>query len=220
MAQAGIRSPVQTCNPFNVRAQIVVGGLTSHLVSARNSFNQEALQRLVQKIADRDHDAFASLYILTSEVLLTLLCRRLVNTHHAEDVRNDVYLQVWRSAHSYDPARGPEMAWIMNIARTRSIDHIRARPRTFFQLTSEIPDPTDDGYFEDVLRCRVYLDKPMRTLSAEQQLLLKLAFLDGRSHSEIAEYLGGVPMGTIKTPIRQTLVALRAVHVSTRPKVL
>jgi RNA polymerase sigma-70 factor, ECF subfamily len=129
----------------------------------------------------------------------------------AEDVQQEVFLEVWRRGASYDPARGSLSTWIMVIARSRAIDALRKRmreprdPAGTLAVIEQIEDPSETP---DELLERWRVAGLLRRLPREESQLLRLRFYDGLSQTEIAERTG-MPLGTVKMRMVQGLNRLR-----------
>jgi len=169
---------------------------------------------LIGRTAARDEAAFAELYDRSSALVHGLVLRILREPALAEEVTLDVYLQVWRQAERYDPARGSARAWLLLLARSRAIDHRRAaavEPRERESadyarlLPATEPGPEDHTAISERRRLvtRACID-----LAPEQRQVIELAYFRGLSHSEIAAELGQ-PLGTVKTRIRAGMMRLR-----------
>lgn len=175
---------------------------------------QEVWAVVMSKIAGGDQAAMAQLYDETSPLVYSLAMRMLGNTADAEEVTLDVYTQAWRTADRYRRDRGTVFAWLMNMARSRSIDHIRARtarsksnePLTHTDLVRDPADTPDR--LSEVAEQRTLLRAALAELPADQRTSIELAFFSGLSHSELAERLGE-PLGTVKTRIRSGMLKLR-----------
>jgi RNA polymerase sigma-70 factor, ECF subfamily len=134
------------------------------------------------------------------------------NPTHAEDLVQDTFVKVWRTASSYDAARGSLDTWVLLIARSLAIDLIRRRVlETRTLATQEDPEsmvePGPEGQVEAhdlVERARM----AMGSLTAGQRAALELAYFQGKTSAEVAE-LEGIPVGTAKTRIRSALAKLR-----------
>jgi RNA polymerase sigma-70 factor (ECF subfamily) len=170
---------------------------------------------LIERVAGRDEIALAALYDGTAALVHGLALRILADTHVAEEVTMDVYLQVWRHAVHYDRARGAPIAWLLTLARSRAID--RRRARASHQRESEPLEvvagarATETGPEENtaISERRRRVQSVLIGLNAEQREAIELAYFGGLSHSEIATKLGQ-PLGTIKTRIRLGMTRLRS----------
>ena len=173
--------------------------------------------RLLAAVARRDEGAFAQLYDLYAPILLGLLLRILHSRAEAEDVLQEVFLQVWQQAHSFDPARGRPFTWLVTLARSRAIDRLRAvesRERTARRSAEDSPagEPAsarEEAADELTLRAERagMVRGALAELSEEQRSTLLLAYLGGLSQTEIAEQTGQ-PLGTVKTRTRSGLKKL------------
>lgn len=169
--------------------------------------------RLISRLVGGDAAAAAELYDRYAGQVLGLARRILRNDSDAEEVVQDVFSQVWRTAGRYQPARGSLTAWLLVITRTRAIDRLRARQAR--------PESVADAFPEEVVASGPSV--PDRMLSAEeaarvrdalvalpdaQRTALELAYYEGLTQSEIAARLSE-PLGTVKTRIRTALATLR-----------
>lgn len=172
---------------------------------------------LLERIKQDDSSALDALYARYSSPVYSLVWKILQNPEEAEDVALDVFWQVWQQADRYDASRGAPPAWIFTVARSRAIDHLRARHRRE-DRTISFDDPAvnldslDDEAAPDQVatfrQARDAVREAMTSLSGVQREAIDLAFFKGLTHVEIAERLGQ-PLGTIKTRIRQGLIKLR-----------
>jgi RNA polymerase sigma-70 factor (ECF subfamily) len=151
----------------------------------------------------------SELYDRYSKVVYAVALRVLQDAAGAEDVLQDVFLQLWRNPDAFDASRGSLAAWLAVIARHRSIDRLRKRrPETDIEdcVIASGPDLRDETE-------RALLIEKVRgaleVMSPEQRQAMELAFFQGLTHTEIAEKTGE-PLGTIKTRIRSGLQQLRA----------
>lgn len=173
------------------------------------------LAALLLRVADQDQAAFADLYDAVAARVHGLALRVLRNPAMAEDVTQEVFLQVWREAPGFDPARGSALAWLMTIAHRRAVDRVRseeaqsARLHRYESLHEAAPfDSTAEaGELRwEAARVRRAIDmvgEPHRTT-------LMLAYFEGLTHREVAERTQ-VPLGTAKTRIRDGLRKMRQV---------
>jgi RNA polymerase sigma-70 factor (ECF subfamily) len=165
------------------------------------------------RVADGDELAFAGLYDeLAASVYGT--ARRIVRDPAlAEEIAQEAFVQLWRTAPRFDPRRGSVRGWALTIARRRAVDRVRSeqasRRRELGDVQAALP-PSDDPADATV----VALDgerarRAVSALSDVQRQALELAFFDGLTHVEVAERLG-LPLGTVKTRIRDGLLRLRS----------
>ncbi len=133
----------------------------------------------------------------------------------AEEVTQDTFLRLWERGHTYDPARGAFLPWLLTITRRRAIDILRQRQRRepsdleAFSLDEHPYLWEQLGESDEWSDLRRTLFDALRSLPEEQRMAIALAYFYGLSHGEIADYLG-VPLGTIKTRIRLGMSKLRA----------
>ena len=173
-----------------------------------------ALLKTLQRMAEGDHPALAACYDLMSSVVFSLAVRMLRDRSAAEDVSQDIFVQVWRQAGNFDPSRGSPEAWIMMIARTRILDRLRSRKAgvVLKPVGENLPDaPAADDWPDDLAISRedaANVRQALTGLPMEQKEAIELAFFDGLTHMEISEKIS-VPLGTIKTRIRLGLMKIR-----------
>jgi RNA polymerase sigma-70 factor (ECF subfamily) len=168
--------------------------------------------KLLKAIAARDEAALAQLYDHYRVILFGLLMRILSNREEAEDVLQEVFLQVWRKAEDFDENRGRPFTWLVTLARSRGIDRLRtlaARDRVAEAGAKEVVDAVSDAA-TDAFKSeqRGLVNKALAQLPDEQKRPLMLAYFDGLTQSEIATRLGA-PLGTVKTRMRTGMMNLR-----------
>jgi len=165
--------------------------------------------RLVARIRAGDQQAMSELYDRYAGVIYAVALRVLQDTAAAEDVLQDVLMQLWRSPDAFDASRGSLAAWLAVISRHRAIDRLRRRhPETDLEdcVIASGPDLREEAERSLVIdQVRAVLAE----MNPNQRTVLELAFFQGLTHSEIAEKTGE-PLGTIKTRIRTGLQRLRA----------
>jgi RNA polymerase sigma factor (sigma-70 family) len=174
--------------------------------------------RLARPQAHRESEqALRELYDLTSSKLFGLAWRVVGNREWAEDVLQEAYLTIWRSAGDYKAALSPPMAWMGLIVRSRALDFLRRRASERADTTQELddaisdtvagesPNPMDTSQASEQAWA---LHECLRKLEGRQREVLSLAYLRDLSHSELAEQLK-LPLGTVKTWIRRGLEQLR-----------
>jgi RNA polymerase sigma-70 factor, ECF subfamily len=159
---------------------------------------------LLDRLAAGDHAALGEVYDRYAGLVNGLALRILRNTAEAEEVIQEVFVQIWRQAERFDPARGSAEAWICTIARSRALDRLRRRTSRREDSDEAITGASDMPRTVEALAVRKALDG----LSADQRTALELAYYEGLTQSEIAERLGE-PLGTVKTRIRTAMIRLR-----------
>jgi RNA polymerase sigma-70 factor, ECF subfamily len=170
---------------------------------------------VVGQVAESNEAALAQLYDGTSSMVYSLALRVVRDPSSAEDITIEVYLQVWRSAASYDPERGEVLPWLATLARSRAIDYLRARKARRSELEDNIHEIAElrDSRPNPELECITagnsrLLHSAIGKLSSEQREVMELAYFSELSHSEIAKRTG-LPLGTVKTRIRSGMMDLR-----------
>jgi RNA polymerase sigma-70 factor (ECF subfamily) len=167
----------------------------------------------LRAIAQRDEQALATLYDRYSSILFGLLLRILHSRPEAEDVLQEVYLQIWQQAAAFDPARGRPFTWLVTLARSRAIDRLRmleSRDRTARAAAKEPLIEGGEASIDDLAirtEQREIIEGALAQLPEEQRRALVLAYLNGMSQSEIAAKTGQ-PLGTVKTRTRAGLMKL------------
>ncbi len=182
------------------------------VVSARQA-EGAALADLLSRAAQSDSDAFAELYDRTSARIYGMTLRVLRDPGFAEETTQEVFLQVWRTASSFDAARGSALSWLMTLAHRRAVDRVRTeqsntdreivfetrnQPGEFDQVTEEVLERFEK---RAVLEC-------LDTLTAMQRESVALAYYGGHTYREVAEHLD-VAVPTVKSRIRDGLIRLR-----------
>ena len=182
-----------------------------------------ALSDLLARAGLGDRAAFAALYEQTSAHLLGVVLRINRDQAQAEDVLQEVYVNVWRAAQKFDAAQSQPLTWLTSIARNRAIDSLRrsqSQPK-LQSRSSTTPDEDADVYdtvADDAPGPLDLLSRAsdaralaacMAALSAPQRQSVALAFFDGLSHAEVAESMRQ-PLGTVKSWVRRALLALKS----------
>ena len=173
---------------------------------------QTADVELLKAVARGDEQALAQLYDSYRVILFGLLVRILNSREEAEDVLQEVFLQVWRRARDFDETRGKPFTWLVTLARSRAIDRLRslgARDRVAQASVREAAEEVSDAA-RDTFRSeqRALVTSALSQLPEEQKRPLVLAYFDGLTQSEIAAKLGA-PLGTVKTRMRAGMIKLR-----------
>ena len=167
---------------------------------------------LLQAIARGDEAALARLYDQYRVILFGLLVRILNSREEAEDVLQEVFLQVWRRAGDYDTQRGKPFTWLVTLTRSRAIDRLRAlgsRQRLATSAAQEQPEEASDALKETYRsEQKEIVRRALADLPEEQRRTLLLAYFEGLTQSEIAAKINA-PLGTVKTRMRSALTKLR-----------
>ncbi len=167
---------------------------------------------LVARVAARDADALGALYDRYGRLMFGVLRALLPTPEAAEEVIQDAFHSVWRSAASYTPARGAVRTWLFAIARNAGIDWLRTKGRRIssersLDTASELRDVRADELLESV-SLRTGVRDALGALPAEQREVVVLAFYGGMTQTEIAARTGA-PLGTVKSRARLALARLR-----------
>jgi RNA polymerase sigma-70 factor (ECF subfamily) len=163
---------------------------------------------MLTRIGQRDENAMEEIFRRYSGPVYSVALRVLRDSSQAEDVLQEVFLQLWRKPAAFVQNRGSLGAWLVVIARNRAIDVLRRRKPSdsvddvVLASTVNVADEAERNTMMEKVR-RVIADLPM-----EQRKSLELAYFEGLSHTEIASRTGD-PLGTVKTRIRQALISLR-----------
>jgi RNA polymerase sigma-70 factor (ECF subfamily) len=167
---------------------------------------------LVQAIARRDKDAFEQLYRRHSALLFALGLKILGDRADAEDVLQDTFIQIWKTAESYDSNRGKALGWLIMLTRSRAIDRLRSRGTRARATEAAGLEPRDDGPLPGQRASASETQRIVRgaidALPAEQRTPIELAYFWGLTQTEIAQRLGQ-PLGTVKTRMRAAMLRLR-----------
>jgi RNA polymerase sigma-70 factor (ECF subfamily) len=162
----------------------------------------------VTAVKSGDQRAMAELYDRYSSIVYAVALRVLGDTMAAEDVLQEVFLQLWRNPSAFDAARGSLAAWLAVISRNRAIDFLRKRTPVMDiedVIVSVTPDLVNEA---DRSRAAEKVRGVLGAMPSVQRSALEMAYFQGLSHSEIASKTGE-PLGTIKTRIRAGLMTLR-----------
>ncbi len=171
---------------------------------------------LLRRVAQGDRVGFEELYDRFSGVLFSTAYRVLNNQEAAEDVLQDVFVQIWEKAPLYDPARGKPMTWAVTLTRNKAIDRLRSTQRRSrlqddVQRESETFEQFDDRSSFDALasgETSKMVREAIQKLSKDQREAIELAFFSSLTQTEISERLKE-PLGTIKARIRRGMLRLR-----------
>jgi RNA polymerase sigma-70 factor, ECF subfamily len=173
---------------------------------------------LMLRVAGGDQGAFAALYDQLAPLVFGVSKRVLHDASYAEEVSQEVFLEIWRQAPRFDGSRGSVRAWAATIARRRAVDRVRSeqarrdRHRADAAVADPQPAATDEVAIDRDLRSRAAA--ALDQLSPPQRQALELAYFGGCTHVEIADRLG-IALGTAKTRVRDGLIRLRQVMETT-----
>lgn len=171
-------------------------------------------EELLQRIALKDKEAFAMLYDRYGRPAYSLACRIVGDGHDAEDVVQEVFLNVWRLARSFDERRGVARSWLLSSVHHRAVDVCRRRRG---QPSLDFPGVDSNHYQSGVGDVwqgvssnldRQMVEKALAQLPVEQKQAIELSYFGGYTHREIAEKLN-IPLGTVKSRIRMGVERLR-----------
>jgi RNA polymerase sigma-70 factor (ECF subfamily) len=167
---------------------------------------------LLHAVQRGDEAALAALYDRYRSILFGLILRILHSQPEAEDVLQDVFIQVWQRASSFDETRGKPFTWLVTLARSRAIDRLRqleSRGRVATEAVRETIDRVSDAV-ADTFRSEqsTIVNSAMARLPEDQRRTLLLAYFEGLTQSEIAQRTGE-PLGTVKTRMRSGTLKLR-----------
>jgi RNA polymerase sigma-70 factor (ECF subfamily) len=168
---------------------------------------------LLTRVAGGDQLAFGELYDQTAPRVLGLVKRLLKDHAQSEEVTQEVFLEIWQTATRFDTARGSASSWMLTMAHRRAVDRVRAsqagRDR---DLRIGVRDlDTDFDSVTESVEIRIEherVERALGRLTELQRQAVRLAYYGGYSHSEVAAMLG-VPIGTVKTRLRDGMIRLR-----------
>ena len=171
------------------------------------------LKTLLDRSAAGDERAFAELYDLTSARVYGMVLRVVRDAAQAAEVTQDIYLEVWRQSARFDAAKGSVLPWLLMIAHRRAVDRVRSaqssvvRDDKYAVVNAERPyDSVSEQAQANIEAQRVR--KVLADLTGPQREAVSLAYFGGYTHSEVAELLH-IPLGTVKTRIRDGLIRMR-----------
>ena len=164
-------------------------------------------------LKERNNQAFGFLYDNYAGALYSIIKQIITdNNELASDVLQEVFINIWRKIETYDQTKGRLFTWMLNIARNASIDTLRSKSYQNSQKNQELPDNVyNKGVANQTTEPNIDnigLKKVLETLRPEHRVLVELAYFKGFTHEEIAEMMT-IPLGTVKTRIRNALLQLR-----------
>ena len=176
--------------------------------SAQYRAASEVEKSLLARAASGDQQGMTDLFDRYGRLVYSVALRVLKDPGQAEDVMQDVFFHLWENPASFVSARGSLGAWLLVVARNRSIDSIRRRKPSDSVDDVVLPAKTNLALEAERNTIMEKVRAVMNGLPADQQKSLQLAFFDGLSHAEIAARTGD-PLGTVKTRIRSALISVR-----------
>jgi RNA polymerase sigma-70 factor (ECF subfamily) len=174
---------------------------------------EASLEDLLAASARGDELAFARLYDQTSARVYGMVLRVIRDAAQSAEVTQDIYLELWRQSARFDRTKSALVPWLLMIAHRRAVDRVRSaqssavRDNRYAELNTERPYDNVSEQVETSLEAQ-RVRKVMNDLTEAQREAVSLAYFGGYSHSEVAELLH-IPLGTVKTRIRDGLIRLR-----------
>ncbi len=174
-----------------------------------NSKTTYSEQELVALLQQRNEKAFGYLYDNYSGALFGIVNSIVTDKEIANDVLQNVFVNIWRKIESYDATKGRLFTWMLNIARNASIDEVRSKGFRDSQKNQSLSENVDVPGAVTVPSIEdVGLKKVLTKLKGELRVLIDLSYFQGFTHEEISKALN-IPLGTVKTRIRSALIQLR-----------
>ena len=175
---------------------------------------REALRAAMIRLADGDSAALEEIYSATRVKLFGICYRILGDRKEAEDALQDVYVNLWQRADRYNPERASPISWLATFARNRAIDRLRTgKVRSGAVPVEEASPLADEAPLADALLVdaerNAQIHKCLSGLEKDAQSYIRSAFFEGRTYAQLAE-AANVPLGTMKSWIRRSLIKLRA----------
>ena len=171
-------------------------------------------ESVLRRVADGDEAAVKDVMDQFGGLVWSLARRSCPNAADAEDATQEIFLEIWKSAHRFDASKGSETLFVAMIARRRLIDRIRKQSREPYKDSIDEPgiQLTQDGAEKWAETCAEasLAAQAVAMLKPQQKLVLEMGLLRGLSHSEIAAATG-MPLGTVKTQMRRGLIKVREI---------
>ena len=173
-----------------------------------NTYNENDLVLLLKS---RDSKAFSYLYDNYSASLYGAIAGIIPDSDAAPDILQEVFVKIWRNIKSYDATKGRLYTWMLNITRNHTIDKTRSKDFNYRAKTTELSENVyNNKPGLDVKMDDVGLKKTLGNLPEENRKLLELAYYQGYTQEEISKMLN-IPLGTVKTRLRATIIQLRKI---------
>lgn len=166
---------------------------------------------LIVLIKERNQKAFAYLYDNYSKALFGVINNIVHDQEESEDILQNTFVKIWNNFDSYDAAKGRLYTWMLNISRNMAIDFTRSKQE---KIKSKIQEPTESVYYknrlyvEDNAHEAIGLRTIVENLKEDQREIIDLAYYQGYTQDEISKKMN-LPLGTVKTKVRQALIVLR-----------
>ena len=173
--------------------------------------------QLMQKIKAKDADALEQLYDLYNRLLFGMILSIVKKREEAEDVLQEVFVNIWEKAHTFKEGRGNVYSWLVTLTRNKAIDRIRSKDyKTQQKASQSVHEPAFflEGDKFDPLETTIHSDrasmvkKALKEIPEAQSKVLKVAYYRGLTQSEISDHLE-IPLGTVKTRTRQGMIKLK-----------
>lgn len=165
----------------------------------------------MRQLKEKDARAFGYLYDHYSPAIYGVILRIINEEELAHDIMQDVFVKIWKSIQQYDATKGKLFTWMLNIARNTSIDTLRSKTYKFDRKIQELGNnvnSVDSNLSVSTKVDHLGLNKVLATLKTEQRTIIDLAYFKGYTQEEISKELD-IPLGTVKTRIRNALIQLR-----------
>jgi RNA polymerase sigma-70 factor (ECF subfamily) len=192
---------------------------TGERMASEGSSEQEIEIELLKRIGCGDRSSFEELHDRLSGILFSAALKILGDQREAEDVLQDVFIQIWDKAKLYDFARGKPLTWGMTLTRNKAIDRLRLTQRRFrlrdqiereMEISSQSSRRSSNNNIIDSLEKNRIIRSAISQLSKEQREAIELAFFSGMTQNEIAEELRQ-PLGTVKARVRSGMMRLKEI---------
>ena len=173
----------------------------------------DSVENLLLRVAEGDQKSFAELYDRVAPRVLGLITRLLIDHSQSEEVAQEVFLEIWRTATRFDPNRGAGLSWILTMSHRRAVDRVRASQSSHDRDIKIGIRDSEREYDQVAESVEIRIEhervkRAMTQLTELQREAITLAYYGGYSHSEVAKILS-VPIGTIKTRLRDGMIRLR-----------
>ncbi len=190
---------------------MVMNPIDTFQINVAKTPDQDELDWMGAIARDRDRRAFERLYEYYAPKLKNYMMRQGADRATADDLAQETMVQVWRKAEQYDPARAAPAAWIYRVARNLRIDKLRRQKLHEVELTTEADRVDESSSGHEAASEHIdaqHLRNFVETLPHEQMEVVRMAFFEGLSHTEVGQRLS-IPLGTVKSRLRLAFGTLR-----------